>query len=286
MNELEKKTERIEIRVRHSKKQAFNTACENSGDTPSSALRRFIDGYIKRADQDAFADGIRAMGRMTRRRWLPISAGVTALLLGGIFAFQALQPAPQDGPIVTASTEDFPPIDYTLFAAYDKNANGVLDLGEVAENDEHLHRVLNLDGEAGIAPSEFYTKAKMRWQYVEKNSVKTDVDGAGLPTARIIKPRDTKIVEFDLTDSNFPKIQVRDPIKKVLDEPPNLDLNPPLRAKLLSKMGDAKVTVKRSELTDRSVSWERGKKSPKLSFSNYDFRLRAISQENSFDHPL
>jgi len=106
---------------------AFNEACESSGDTPSSALRRFIDSYIRRADGDAFKDGLRAMGRMARRRWIPLSAATAALLVGGYFTGQALKPTPQDGPIVTASTDDFPPIDYALFAAYDKNANGVLD---------------------------------------------------------------------------------------------------------------------------------------------------------------
>lgn len=276
-NEFEKKSERIEIRVSHSKKQAFNTACEDSGDTPSGALRRFIDGYIRRADKDAFSDGLRAMGRMAKRRWLPLTAAAAALLISGYFTGKALRPDVQDGPIVTASTDDFPPINYTLFAAYDKNANGVLDLGEVAENDEHLHRVLNLDGEAGIAPSEFYAKAVMIWQYVKEKNVETGLDDSGMPTTSMIDVRDTVVVDFDLTDENQPVIKTRTPVMgdvlSVSEFKEILSHGSMLTKKELRHLNKAE-DIRTGEFVDRTVSWEKGKSMPVLSSSNGGFRTR------------
>ena len=275
MSEFEKKSERIEIRVSHSKKQAFNQACENSGDTPSSAVRRFIDSYIRRADGDAFKEGVRAMGRMMRRRWLPLGTVAALLLVGGYFTGQALKPTPQDGPIVTASTDEFPPIDYPLFAAYDKNANGVLDLGEVADNDEHLHRVLNLDGEAGISPAEFYPKTKMQWGFVKKGSVETWTDDKGLPTGKITSVGETTLLEFDLSDPNAPVLITRAPTKTVQG------VKEESGKKLFGIISfRTKVKTERQESVDRGVSWEHGKASPTLSFSNHDFRVRAVTKAN------
>lgn len=45
----EKKSETLEIRLSHSKKTAFQKACENEGITASQAVRTFIDVYLKRA---------------------------------------------------------------------------------------------------------------------------------------------------------------------------------------------------------------------------------------------
>lgn len=273
MSEFEKKSERIEIRVSHSKKEAFNAACESNGDTPSGALRRFIDGYIKRAESDAFAEGLRALGRMARRRWLPLTAVAAALLVSGYFTGKALRPAPQDGPIVTASTEEFPTINYALFAAYDKNANGVLDLGEVADNDEHLHRVLNLDGEAGISPAEFYEIGNMDWSFIKKDSVELNRNEDG-PVA-ITESSEYELarqVVFDLTNVASPSIQVS---SRDLGTPVNLDDIPEeLRHKIPAGIKDIKMTT---SFSDRSVSWERGKTIPVLSTSNPEFRVRGTS---------
>ncbi len=43
----EKKSEMIEVRVPHSKKEAFKDACEKNGVSVSEAVRSFIDGYIR-----------------------------------------------------------------------------------------------------------------------------------------------------------------------------------------------------------------------------------------------
>jgi len=38
---MEKKSERLEVRLGYEEKQDFTEACENQGDTPSGAIRRF-----------------------------------------------------------------------------------------------------------------------------------------------------------------------------------------------------------------------------------------------------
>lgn len=46
---IEKKTDMIEVRMPHSKKEAFKAACEAEGITVSHAVRSFIDAYLKRS---------------------------------------------------------------------------------------------------------------------------------------------------------------------------------------------------------------------------------------------
>nr|WP_070960537.1 energy transducer TonB [Hyphomonas sp. Mor2] len=48
----EKKTEMIEVRLPHSKKEAFKRACEEEGITVSHAVRTFIDAYLRRARRE------------------------------------------------------------------------------------------------------------------------------------------------------------------------------------------------------------------------------------------
>lgn len=45
----EKKSETLEVRLPHSKKEAFKAACEEEGITASHAVRTFIDAYLKKS---------------------------------------------------------------------------------------------------------------------------------------------------------------------------------------------------------------------------------------------
>ena len=45
----EKKTEMIDVRLPHSKKEAFKRACEEEGITVSHAVRTFVDAYLRRS---------------------------------------------------------------------------------------------------------------------------------------------------------------------------------------------------------------------------------------------
>ena len=86
----EKKSERLEVRLGFQEKSEFVEACETQGDTPSSALRRFIRGYVRRADADLFASAWRGVGK---RKFI-LSAGITALGLLVFGGWSALKPAP------------------------------------------------------------------------------------------------------------------------------------------------------------------------------------------------
>lgn len=45
----EKKSDTLEVRLPHSKKEAFKSACEAEGITVSHAVRTFVDAYIRRS---------------------------------------------------------------------------------------------------------------------------------------------------------------------------------------------------------------------------------------------
>ncbi|WP_370235185.1 MULTISPECIES: energy transducer TonB [Henriciella] len=45
----EKKSDTLEVRLPHSRKEAFKTACEEQGVTASHAVRTFVDAYIRRS---------------------------------------------------------------------------------------------------------------------------------------------------------------------------------------------------------------------------------------------
>ena len=157
----EKKSERFEVRLPYSKKQAFLQACEDQGDTPSSAVRRFIDGYLRRADMDVLKAAGRAIRNMALRNWLPIGV-LSAVCIGAAFLGRVM--------MIENTKTKIAHKKVTLFSSYDANHNGVLDIGEISKTDAALHRVLNIDGEAGISLKEFRIKGKMRWGFVKVNS--------------------------------------------------------------------------------------------------------------------
>lgn len=149
---FEKKTERLDVRLSHEKKQAFNEACENQGDTPSSAVRRFINSYIRRSNRDDMGAAIRGT---TKGKGLFVAGGIAALIAAAFII-----------PKLTKSTSTEPTKE-ELFAFYDYDLSGIIELGEISHNDDHLHRVLNIDGKPGISLEEFYTNGTMIWSYVE-----------------------------------------------------------------------------------------------------------------------
>ena len=82
-NQSEKKSERMEIRLGHLEKQGFIEACHTQGDTPSEALRRFIEGYTRRANSDLRASAFRELresGLLSGWRFPTAMGGVIATL--------------------------------------------------------------------------------------------------------------------------------------------------------------------------------------------------------------
>ena len=111
---MEKKSERLEVRLGYEEKQTFTEACENQGGTPSGAVRRFINGYVRRSDEDVLSSAWR--GAAKRRGWKPaVFVGVFAAI-GAVFWGLSNRV-----PVVT---------DDAIFSARDINVNGELEYAE------------------------------------------------------------------------------------------------------------------------------------------------------------
>lgn len=269
----EKKSERLEVRLGYQEKSEFVEACDTQGDTPSSALRRFIAGYTKRADGELMGE---AQRRLMRRY------GLTAAVVGaagiglGVFAMtggfragndpsfvestnmtaltaalERTKDAPQTGGRLTgqaaldaakaAGPQPVPEIDYKQFEKLDLDRNNLLMRGEILPSDHHLHRLLDIDGEAGISPIEFYVVGKMQYKLAESWDMKTD--GASKRLAHE-GTSDTINVEFDLSQI-----------------PPLIHAARPLEDAVISR-------------PDRTVIWAVGDVKPFLVFSNQSHKVR------------
>ncbi len=154
-----KKTERLDVRLSYDKKHAFSEACENQGDTPSRAVRRFINSYIRRSSRDDLWAAIRGT---TKGKGLFIAGGIVALIAAVVFIPTLIKSNQSE-----MSKKE-------LFAYYDYDNSGVIELGEISHNDEDLHRVLNIDGKTGISPVEFYTNGTMVWSFVEPDQISSE----------------------------------------------------------------------------------------------------------------
>lgn len=146
---MEKKSERLEVRLGYEEKQTFAEACENQGDTPSSAIRRFISGYVRRSDEDVLSTAWR--GAAKRRAWRPI-------------AFIAVFAAIAAAFIYTAKVKPFTSDD-TIFSTRDKDGDGELRGHELAHNEvtQGFLRIMDLDNSGGISRQEFQSKGEMAY---------------------------------------------------------------------------------------------------------------------------
>lgn len=70
----EKNSERFEVRLPHSKKLAFQEACDRQGDTPSAAVRRSIESYLIRSEVDDFRHALGGLKRVALQNWKPTLA--------------------------------------------------------------------------------------------------------------------------------------------------------------------------------------------------------------------
>lgn len=158
---------------------------------PRGAVRRFISGYVKRANADQWSSAWRGLG--SSRQVMLGAAGVTlislpligmALMRSSSYIeptnMEALSKALEqrvEGPSVIVEPNDLPErldprpspiavpkIDQVRFDALDKDRSGVLEKGEILPSDHHLHRVLDVDGKTGISPKEFYTTGQMQYR--------------------------------------------------------------------------------------------------------------------------
>ena len=176
---MEKKSERLEVRLGYEEKQTFTEACENQGDTPSGAVRRFISGYVRRSDEDVLSSAWR--GAAKRRAWKPV-------VFLAIFAVIAA--------VFWGFSNRFPTMtDDAIFSARDINGNGELEYAEhglppgLDGSPNGVLRVLDLDGSDTISQKEF--KAKGRMVYAVESNDDTLIGSEGETVAMTM-------VEFDI----------------------------------------------------------------------------------------
>ncbi len=246
--EREKKTERLEIRLPYSQKKVFVRACEERGDKPSSVLRRFIQNYVQQTSSGKAGSPADLIKSFVKKPISHLATISTCALIGAAFYNSnnlALENEIISPNLMAANTAS--QVNYQVFASYDKNANGVLDVGEIASNDIHLHWVMNLDGAPGIAPAEFFSKGRMRWEFIDPSSLVLS------PHVSYQKRGAANIVEFDLSNPEKPSIEIQSQIK-------------------LSGAGGGTY--------DRIIGWEQGKDQPALTFTDQDYRPRLYDSNN------
>lgn len=95
----EKKTEMIEVRLPHSKKEAFKRACEEEGITVSHAVRTFIDAYLRRSRMVKVKRIAKDISMTLIRNPIKTTGGIGGLIatmLGGVALFSAPSFADRD----------------------------------------------------------------------------------------------------------------------------------------------------------------------------------------------
>lgn len=89
----EKKTETLEVRLPHSKKEAFKAACEAEGITVSHAVRSFVDAYLKRSKRMRLKLITREVSMTLIRNPIKTTTGLFGTL-GAAFAVFSLTATP------------------------------------------------------------------------------------------------------------------------------------------------------------------------------------------------
>ncbi|MGJ8560568.1 MAG: hypothetical protein ACSHX3_10055 [Litorimonas sp.] len=183
----EKKSERIEVRVGFEEKGSFVDACDSQGDTPSSALRRFIRGYIRRADADVLSSAWR--GTLQRRVW-PIGLGITGLLSAAVLTAIWMR---ESSPVT-------PSLD-TIFLSHDKDGDGALTLAEMklsaTGEPSNIILVLDLDASGTLSREEFQAKGRMVFQVEEVLGNSSDAPVPDTPVPDIRVSRAMTLVDFE-----------------------------------------------------------------------------------------
>jgi len=180
---MEKKSERLEVRLGFQEKQAFTVACDTQGDTPSSAIRRFISGYTKRSDGEVMGEANR---RLLRRYGRQLSLAIIASVFVAVIIFRIGQPLTSE----------------QIFAVRDLNGDSILTpielkLPVIGDDEPHgVMRVLDIDGSGGLEKNEFMSEGKMVFMVRPENNP---------PVKKEDMPLTMTVVEFSFSkdDTRF-----------------------------------------------------------------------------------
>lgn len=138
MKRREKKSETLEVRMPHSKKQAFMEACERNGITASHAVRRFIDAYVARSNRVSLKQIIKDLTMTANRHRMKLTGMMTAVIAATI-GFGAL-PSTAEG---------------DAFGKLDSNGDGYITSDEIGGDGGMVIEILDTDGDNRVSPDEF-----------------------------------------------------------------------------------------------------------------------------------
>lgn len=183
----EKKTEMIEVRLPHSKKDAFKQACEDEGITVSHAVRTFIDAYLRRSRRMKAKRIAKDISMTLIRNPIKTTGGVSgsvAAVLGLTALFSAPSFADRNTQPIDHPTPDYP-IDLAS-AGVSARCDNYFDVSP-----EGL--VINLDvkcGHPGFVTSSRNAVASLRFEPKR-------VDGVAVIRKGVVYP-----LEYTVTDSD------------------------------------------------------------------------------------
>ncbi|MEM1391431.1 MAG: hypothetical protein AAGG45_10145 [Pseudomonadota bacterium] len=250
---MDKKSERLEVRLSHSDKESFQSACESSGETPSDVIRRFIRRYIRRADSDRLGEGLAALQAMAGRNGLKLAVAGLTICVGLIAVFDMW---PRSEAVAHESMQAWPPYERDLFAKYDSDGDGQIRPGDIRPDDSPLFRVLDLDASGTIDVHEFMSIGAMSYMLLQDESVFPDRS----PTFSECTGRTDSVNGFRLITFN---LRIYDSIMLV-------------DAKYAGhKRDDGRISFSGP---DRTVIWDTDRK-PCLISMNYGFEPRPRSED-------
>lgn len=104
----EKKSETLEVRLPHSKKEAFKAACDAEGITVSHAVRSFIDAYLNRSRRMKLKQITKEISMTLIRNPIKTTGGIGVAVLAAIAAF-TLTATPSIADIVDRDAQPISP---------------------------------------------------------------------------------------------------------------------------------------------------------------------------------
>ena len=180
----EKKSETLEVRLPHSKKEAFKAACEAEGITASHAIRTFIDAYLKQS---------------RRAKLKQIAEDITMKLMRHKLKTAGIFGAGLAGAVLLAASPSV--ADTDAFTLLDKNSDGVLTVEDIqSASGEMLTSLSDVDanGDGKITRSEF-ENVKMVSLKLKEGSV---IDGK--PASSLIMiPADGEVIDEAVLGEDF-----------------------------------------------------------------------------------
>lgn len=175
----DKKSERLEIRLSHARKQAFIKACDENGITSSEAIRLFIDAYIAQSRWKRIKNITKEMTMIVKRN--PAKTATTALA-SLIFGLVALT-----GPSIA---------DEKAFKKYDQDDNGRITHEELSNthSGSEILVLMDSDESGDLTLNEF---AKTIRVHTVSDRI---VSGINRPSKRVIE---VVAAEYDFSEGDL-----------------------------------------------------------------------------------